>query len=114
MARHPPHGWYPQRGEVYLVQIDKHRPALVISADFLNRHALGVGVVPMTTVEHRTFSLRVQIDPGEGGLIRASWAKCDQVTTVETNLLLYPPVGRIANETLESIEASIKLALQLA
>jgi mRNA-degrading endonuclease toxin of MazEF toxin-antitoxin module len=113
MARTPPQGWFPQRGEVYLVQMDKHRPALVISADFLNRCALDVCVVPMTTVEHQIFSLRVQIDPREGGLSRASWAKCDQVTTLEKNLLLYPPLGRITNETLKTMEEGVKLALQL-
>ena len=91
MAHPPPSGWFPQRGEVYLVHLDKDRPALVISADALNRHALDVCVVPMTTVAHPRFSLRVQVKPGEGGLSRDTWAKCDQVTTLEKALLLYPP-----------------------
>jgi mRNA interferase MazF len=93
--------------------LDKDRPALVISADALNRHALDVCVVPMTTVEHPNFSLRVQVEPGESGLRRNSWAKCDQVTTLEKNLLLYPPLGRLTDETLKTIEQGIKLALQL-
>ena len=113
MARTPPSGWFPRRGEVYLVRLDKDRPALVISADALNRHAFDVCVVPMTTVERLTFSLRVQVKPGEAGLSRDSWAKCDQVTTLEKNLLLYPPLGRLTDETLKTIEQSIKLALQL-
>ena len=41
------------------------RPALVISADALNRYALDVCVVPMTSVERPKFSLRVQVKPGE-------------------------------------------------
>ena len=86
MARTPPSGWFPRRGEVYLVRLDKYRPALVISADALNRYALDVCVVPMTTVERAKFSLRVQVEAGEAGLSRASWAKCDQVTTLEKNL----------------------------
>ena len=65
MARTPPSGWFPRRGEVYLVRLDKQRPALVISADALNRHALDVCVVPMTTVAHPRFSLRVHVKPGE-------------------------------------------------
>jgi len=113
MARTPPSGWFPRRGEVYLVRLDKNRPALVISADALNRYALDVCVVPLTSVSRRKFSLRVQVKPGEGGLSRASWAKCDQVTTLEKNLLLYPPLGRLTDETLKTIEQSIKLALQL-
>jgi mRNA interferase MazF len=113
MTRTPPSGWFPRRGEVYLVRLDKDRPALVISADALNRYALDVCVVPMTSVARPKFSLRVQIAPGEGGLKRDSWAKCDQVTTLEKSLLLYPPLGRLTDEKLRIIEQGIKLALQL-
>ena len=113
MAHTLPSGWFPRRGEVYLVHLDKDRPALVISADALNRYALDVCLVPLTTVERPRFSLRVQVKPGDGGLSRDSWAKCDQVTTLEKNLLLYPPLGRLADETIKTIEEGIKLALQL-
>ena len=109
----PLFGWFPRRGEVYLVQLDKKRPALVISADALNRYALDVCVVPMTTVSRAKFSLRVHVKPGEAGLSRDSWAKCDQVTTLGKELLVYPPLGRLTDETLRSIENRIKLALQL-
>jgi mRNA-degrading endonuclease toxin of MazEF toxin-antitoxin module len=113
MPRTPPSGWFPQRGEVYLVRLDKNRPALVISADALNRHALDVCVVPMTTIKRPRFSVRVPIRPGEGGLNRDSWAKCDRVTTLEKDLLLYPPLGHLTGETMKTIERGIKLALQL-
>lgn len=112
-ARTPPSGWFPRRGEVYLVRLDKHRPAMVISADALNRHALDVCVVPLTTVERQKFSLRIHVKPGEGGLSRDSWVKCDQVTTLEKDFLLYPPLGRLTDETLRTVEQAIKLALQL-
>jgi mRNA-degrading endonuclease toxin of MazEF toxin-antitoxin module len=103
----------PRHGEVYLVRLDKDRPALVISANALNRYALDVCVIPMTTVEHAKFSLRVEVKPDEAGLSRSSWAKCDRVATLEKNLLLYPPLGRLTDETLKTIEQGIKLALQL-
>jgi mRNA interferase MazF len=109
----PPSGWFPRRGEVYLVRLDKNRPAVVISTDALNRHAMDVCVVPMTSVERPKFSLRVHIKPGEAGLTRDSWAKCDQVTALEKDLLLYPPLGRLTDETLKAVEQGIKLALQL-
>jgi mRNA interferase MazF len=109
----PPSGWFPRRGEVYLVHLDKDRPALVISADALNRHALDVCVVPITSVKHPRFSLRVPLNPPEGGLSRPSWAKCDQVTTLEKTVFVYPPLGRLRDETLTAIEQAIKLALQL-
>jgi mRNA interferase MazF len=113
MTPTPPFGWFPRRGEVYLVRLEKRRPALVISADALNRYALDVCIVPMTTVRRAKFSLRVHVKPGEAGLSRDSWAKCDQVTTLGKDLLLYPPLGRLTDETLRTVEGSIKLALQL-
>jgi mRNA interferase MazF len=95
------------------VRLDKERPALVISADALNRYALDVCMVPMTTVVRPRFSLRVQLKTGEAGLSRDSWAKCDQVTTLGKDLLRYPPLGRLTDETLKTIEQGIKLALGL-
>jgi mRNA interferase MazF len=104
---------FPKRGEVYRVQLDKDRPALVISSDVLNRYALDVCIVPLTSVEHRRFALRVSLLSGEGGLHRPSWAKCDQVTTIEQRELKYPPLGRLTGTTLAKIEAAIKIALEL-
>jgi mRNA-degrading endonuclease toxin of MazEF toxin-antitoxin module len=46
-------------------------------------------------------------------LSRDSWAKCDQVTTLEKTLLIYPPLGRASDETLKAIEQGIKLAFEL-
>ena len=113
MAGSPPMGWFPRRGEVYFVRLDKSRPALVISSNAINRHALDVCVVPITSVERPAFPLRVALVPPDGGVSRASWAKCDQVTTLERALLLYPPLGRLKDPTLRVIEKAIKLALQL-
>jgi mRNA interferase MazF len=113
MARTPPLGWFPRRGEVYVVRLDKDRPALVISADALNRYAMDVCVVPITSVKHARFSLRVPVNPPEGGLGRPSWAKCDQVTTLEKALLVYPPLGRLSELNLNAVAQGIKVALQL-
>jgi len=105
--------WFPHRGETCLVRLDKDRPALVISSDLLNRHALDICVIPITSVEHREFSLRVPLRAGEGGLHRPSWAKCDQVTTLEKSQIKYPPLGRLSSATLSQIESALKVALDL-
>ncbi|HTW30264.1 MAG TPA: type II toxin-antitoxin system PemK/MazF family toxin [Candidatus Sulfotelmatobacter sp.] len=110
----PPSSWYPKRGEVYLMRLDKDRPALIISSDVLNRHALDVCVVPITSVHHGRFALRVAIAAGDGGLRRESWAKCDQVTTLEKQAAVYPPLGRLSVPALRRVEDGIKLALDLA
>lgn len=112
MAKPP--GWHPRRGEICLFALDKERPALVISSDALNIHSLDVCVVPISTVEHRSFSLRPKLSAGEGGLDRNSWVKCDQVTTLQQAKAVYPPLGSLSKATLSKIEEAIKRALELA
>ena len=109
-----PAGWFPKRGEVYWLRLDKKRPALIISNDALNRHALDVCIVPITSVHHGRFTLRVAIGAGDGGLARNSWAKCDQVTTLDKQSLVYPPLGRLSQATIRRIEEGIRLALELS
>lgn len=109
----PPAGWYPRRGEVYLVQLDKPRPAMVLSVDQLNRHALDVCVVGITTKQYLKFSMRVPLEAKEGGLDLDCWAKCDQVTTLEKSLLRYPALGALPVETIARIEEQVKIALGL-
>ncbi len=108
-----PQGWYPRRGEICLVALDKDRPALIISSDALNKYSQDVCVIPVSKVEHRQFELRPKLDKGEGGLNFDSWLKCDQPTTVEMNDVLYPPLGQLSQERLAAVERLIKLALQL-
>lgn len=112
MPKAPP-GWFPRRGEVYLIQLDKARPAMILSSDSLNRHALDVCVVPITSVHHGRFALRIAIQPGDGGLNRQSWAKCDRVTTLDKQLLMHPALGRLSTTTIHRIEESVRLALDL-
>jgi mRNA-degrading endonuclease toxin of MazEF toxin-antitoxin module len=104
-------GRHPRRGDIHLVELDKARPALILSVDPLNRHALDVCVVPITTKEHTKFSMRVFIKAGDGGLAYDSWAKCDQVTTLEKNLLRYPATGTLSPATLNRIEEQVKISL---
>jgi len=104
---------YPRRGDVHLVELDKPRPAVILSVDQLNRYALDVCVVPITTREHARFSMRVFIAAGDGGLDYDSWAKCDQVMTLEKALVHYPATGALASATLRRIEEQVKVCLGL-
>jgi mRNA interferase MazF len=108
-----PAGWYPRRGDVCLFRLDKERPALVISTDALNRFSLDVCVVPISGREHKQFSLRPKLKAGDAGLDRDSWAKCDQVTTIEKNSAVYPALGSLQGELLAAIENAIRVALEL-
>jgi mRNA-degrading endonuclease toxin of MazEF toxin-antitoxin module len=108
-----PSGWYPKRGGVYIVQLDKPRPAIVLSVDPINKFALDVCVVEITTVERKTFSMRVPIKKGDANLNFNCWAKCDQVTTLEKTLLKYPPIGALSAEAFARVEEQVKICLGL-
>jgi mRNA-degrading endonuclease toxin of MazEF toxin-antitoxin module len=103
---------FPRRGDVYLVALDKPRPAVVLSVDQLNSQALDVTVVPLTTVEHPAFSMRVPIQKGNGGLHQNCWAKCDQVTTIEKTYL-QQHIGRLSPQAFQNIETQVRVALGL-
>jgi mRNA-degrading endonuclease toxin of MazEF toxin-antitoxin module len=107
----PPAGWYPKRGEVYIVRLDKPRPAIVLSIDPINKFALDVCVVGITTVERKTFSMRVAIKKGDANLDFNCWAKCDQVTTLEKTLLRYPPIGALSGQVFARIEEQVRICL---
>lgn len=109
-----PPGWYPRRGEICLFALDKERPALVVSIDSLNAHSLDVCVLPVSKAEHRAFSLRPALKSGEAGLKFDSWVKCDQPTTVEKDLAVYPPLGAVSPATLQRVATAVKAALGLS
>ncbi len=104
---------YPKRGEVFLARLDKLRPVIILSVDSLNRQALDVSIVPVTTKEHAKFSMRIPLKAGDGGLARDGWAKCDQITTLEKSLLKYPAIGLLPAEKFASVQEQVKVALGL-
>lgn len=112
MSLAPPQ-WYPRRGEVYLAELDKERPAIIISSDALNGFSFDVCVVPMTRVRRSTFSVRPLVPAGEAGLRTDSWAKCDQVTIIERSDLRYPAIGTVSATTMARIEEQVRTALEL-
>jgi mRNA-degrading endonuclease toxin of MazEF toxin-antitoxin module len=107
-----PRSLFPKRGEIYLVKLDKNRPAVILSIDPLNKFALDVCVVPITSKEHKTFSARVLIKKGDGGLDHDCWAKCDQVATIEKSLLVHS-LGTLSPACFAKIEERVRFCLGL-
>ena len=108
-----PSGWYPRRGEVCLIELDKQRPAVILSSDSLNRYSLDVCVLPISKSQHKAFSLRPRLKAGDGGLNHDSWVKCDQPTAVEKILVIYPPLGTLSAPSMQRVESAVKAALEL-
>lgn len=93
---------FPQHGEVWYVKLpnqpnDPHQPrtAIIVSTNGRNRNCNDVIVVPTTsTANFRPHpEVHIHIPAGEGGLTRDSYARCDQVTTLDKSLLDNGPLG---------------------
>ena len=108
---------YPKRGEIYLVNLPskpkdiKNRPALVVSLDIRNKLANDIIVVPLST-NLRPSPTHVLLQEGEGGLSKASMAKCEQVTTIDKSLLIKGPfAGKLSDEKMREVEKAIIIAV---
>jgi mRNA interferase MazF len=110
---------YPKRGEIYFVALPakpkdtKKRPALVVSLDVRNRLAGDIIVIPLSTTLKDSPS-HVLLPEGEGGLLKDSMAKCEQITTIDKNLIAGGPFsGRISGEKMRMIEKAVMLSVGL-
>jgi mRNA-degrading endonuclease toxin of MazEF toxin-antitoxin module len=70
-----------KRGFIYWANLDKRRPALVISIDARNDRANDIIVVPCSTrlLDSNT---HVRLGRGEGGVPSPCVIKCEQIVTV--------------------------------
>lgn len=81
-----------QRGEVWLVNLDpavgtevqKTRPAVIVSNDFMNRNSGRVTVVPVTSSISKLFPVESQVEV-QG---RTGKTMCDQIRAVDKSRLL--------------------------
>ncbi len=113
------HPGFPLKGEVWYVRIpnqpdDPHqpRPAIVVSRDVRNQVASDVMVVPVFGEPSGYNDSYVIIPEKEGGLIKESIAKCDQLSTINKALLGKGPLaGRVAPALMRQIHYAVRRAL---
>ncbi|WP_261569068.1 type II toxin-antitoxin system PemK/MazF family toxin [Frankia gtarii] len=80
----------PRRGEVWMVDFGEpigheqglRRPAVVVSADRLNRSRAGLCIVVPVTRTRRGLPSHVELAPGGTGLRETSYAKVEDVKSV--------------------------------
>jgi mRNA interferase MazF len=105
-----------QRGEVWWVNFDpsvggeiqKQRPALILSNDASNKYLNRVQVIPLSSRVDRLYPSEVVITLNG----KAHKAMADQLTTV-SKLRLSNRIGRITAADLIQVERIVKLQLEL-
>jgi mRNA interferase MazF len=102
---------FPKRGYLYVAELDKRRPVLVISLDVRNELASDVLVVPCSTQLSES-PTHVRLKRGEGGISTASVLKCEQITTLHKNDLSPRRLGsRLPASLLVEVERGILRAI---
>jgi mRNA-degrading endonuclease toxin of MazEF toxin-antitoxin module len=85
-----------RRGYLYWSNLDKRRPALVISIDARNERANDIVVIPCST-NLRDSNTHVRLSRHEGGVPEPCVLKCEQITTWRKgdidSLALGPPLS---------------------
>ena len=105
------------RGDVWWVNFDpalggeirKHRPAVILSNDFANKHLNRVQVVPLTSQVGKLYPSEAVITIAG----RPSKAMADQLTTVSKQRLT-KKMGQVSREDLNKIERVTALQLGLS
>lgn len=106
-----------RRGDVYYInnnrgqrgnEIRKDRPAVVVSADFLNKHSGDVVVVFLTSQPKKDMSTHVTIRTTG----RVSEALCEQPTTVSIERL-NNRIGSVTDREMQQIDIALQIALKL-
>jgi mRNA interferase MazF len=109
----------PTRGDVWLVSLDptighevqKTRPAIVVSSNVYNRYNWVVVVVPLTSHDVAEYD-QVLIEPPEGGLSSRSVTLPDQIRAVDRRRLA-KRLGRVKAETMQRVDSSLRIVLDL-
>jgi mRNA interferase MazF len=109
----------PRRGEVWLVSLDptvghevqKTRPAVIVTSDLYNEHNWVVLVMPLTTRDRAEYD-QVLIDPPEGGISNRSATLPDQLRAIDRRRLVQK-LGDLEAATIQRIDQSLRIVLDL-
>jgi mRNA interferase MazF len=90
------------------------RPVLVISRDAINRSSPVVVIIPFTDAANKTkiYPSHVRFQAGIGGLSIESIAVCEQIRAISKTRLI-KLLGKLTRSELASVEATIKITLDL-
>jgi mRNA-degrading endonuclease toxin of MazEF toxin-antitoxin module len=100
-----------RRGFIYWTNLDKRRPALVISVDARNDRANDIIVIPCSTkiLESAT---HVKLARGEGGVPHPCILKCEQIATAyKVDIDQFPLGAPLSLARLREVERAVARAI---
>ncbi len=109
----------PRRGDIWLVSLDptvghevqKTRPAVVVTADVYNEFNWVIVIVPLTSRDSAEHD-QVLVDPPEGGLRNRSATLPDQIRAVDRRRLV-KRLGHLSDEVMARLDRTLKVVLAL-
>jgi len=109
----------PRRGQVWRValaptvghEVQKTRPAIVVTNDVYNTHNWVVIVMPLTSRDAAEYD-QVLVRPPEAGLTNPSVTLPDQLRAVDRARLV-EHLGDLTPETLEKVDRSLRIVLDV-
>jgi mRNA-degrading endonuclease toxin of MazEF toxin-antitoxin module len=105
---------HPLRGYLYWVELDKRRPALIVSPDYRNELACDVIVIPCSTTL-RLAPTHVMLRRGEGGVDHPSALKCEQITTLHQDDVGRAPLGgQLSQKRMAEVGRAVLWAIGVA
>ena len=88
-------------------------PALVVSANHLNRSRAGVIIVIPTTTTRRGIPSQIEIEPGDSGLAATRYVKAEDLKSVSVQRLV-KRYGRVPLGTMQQVERVLAHVLDLS
>lgn len=101
-------GDHPRRGEIWLTEMDKPRPAVVMHRDFAGRRLSAVLVVPLTTTL-RDIPTAVRLGPDDG-VDRECVAPLDNLTALPRDRFIHR-IGQLPDARMHELCRALAVAL---
>ena len=109
-----------RRGEIYQVNLDptigsemkKSRPAVVVSADSINKASSVVVVCPIIDSFGKSSPIHIEVPEGEGGLTKDSVVHCGQFRSVDIQRL-GERLGELDRHIMAKVSKGLRDALGL-
>jgi mRNA interferase MazF len=111
------------RGQVFWVtfdptlgsEIQKTRPALVVSNDINNKHSPLVTVLPITSkTGDRVYPYEVLLGTGAAGLREGGKIKANQIRTLDKQRFKGRALGTLREDLMSSVDEAMKIHLGLS